>query len=396
MSAWLRRLCSDTLFKRLFVLLWAALVVSHLAAFAVSTGWLWSDRGAAGRLPTLPSLPPMDAHRPPGMAGAPPAPPPDGHAPPPDAWPGRSPDAHPGPPPDEDRGGPRGHDSLLMVDYAVRLMLIGLCAWWGARWLSAPVRRLMHASRQLGSIVGQPGAQLPRLDESRGTVEVREAAHVFNEMAQHLDEAFRHRGLLMAAISHDLRTPLTRIRLRLEALGPEDDRVGRCVADVAEMDKLLEDALAVFRGLGTPEPTQVTDITALVQSLCDDAAELGQPVQFSGEAATAPAQPVALRRVIGNLLSNALRYGHRAEVSVRHEGRQVLITVDDEGPGIPAHELQAVFAPFHRLESSRNRASGGSGLGLYIARDLAQRQGASVTLSNRPQGGLRAEVRLPA
>ncbi|WP_348755633.1 ATP-binding protein [uncultured Aquincola sp.] len=387
MKAWLRRWWADTLFKRLFVLLWAALVVSHLAAFIVATGWPSGPRvphAAAGALPDLPTLPSL-----------PPLPPPaDG----PHAGPGpRPPHAAPLLPPHATgEPGRRDYRNVLLLDYAVRLLLIGLCAWWGARWLSAPVRRLVAASRQLGAAVGRPGAQLPKLDEARGTVEVREAAHVFNEMAQQLDESFRHRGLLMAAISHDLRTPLTRIRLRLEALGPDDDRVRRCVADVAEMDTLLEDALALFRGLGTPEPTQATDITALVQALCDDAAELGQPVQFSGEPATAPAQPVALRRVVGNLLSNAVRYGGQAQVAVRRQGPQVVITIDDAGPGIPQAALQAVFEPFHRLESSRNRASGGSGLGLYIARDLAQRQGATVGLSNRPEGGLRAEVRLPA
>lgn len=389
MKRWWRRWWADTLFKRLFVLLWAALVVSHLAAFSVSTGWWWRTDAPAGPLPTLPSLPPMDAQRPPGLHGGLP----------PEARPGFRPEGPPLRGPGPAGPGPSGPGHLLVLDYGVRLLLIGLCAWWGARWLSAPVRRLVEASRQLGAAVGRPGATLPRLDEARGTVEVREAAHVFNEMAQQLDESFRHRGLLMAAISHDLRTPLTRIRLRLESLGPEDDRVRRCVADVTEMDTLLEDALALFRGLGTPEPTQPTDITALVESLCDDAVELGQPVRFQqtdDAAATAPAQPVALRRVVGNLLSNAVRYGSRAEVAVRRQGPQVVITVDDEGPGIPEPALKAVFEPFHRLESSRNRASGGSGLGLYIARDLAQRQGASVSLSNRPQGGLRAEVRLPA
>lgn len=390
----LRRWCADTLFKRLFLLLWATLVVSHLAAFSVSTGWLWRSDAPAGPMPTLPSLPPMDLEPPP-TAGGPPGARPGAR---PEGPPGSHADRRPGPPPAGD-GPPRERPHLLVLDYGVRLLLIGLCAWWGARWLSAPVRRLVEASRQLGAVVGRPGATLPRLDEARGTVEVREAAHVFNEMAQQLDESFRHRGLLMAAISHDLRTPLTRIRLRLESLGPEDDRVRRCVADVAEMDTLLEDALALFRGLGTPEPTQPTDITALVESLCDDAVELGQPVSFQqadDAAATAPAQPVALRRVVGNLLSNAVRYGGRAEVAVQRQGDQVVITVDDEGPGIPEQALKAVFEPFHRLESSRNRASGGSGLGLYIARDLAQRQGARVSLSNRPQGGLRAEVRLPA
>lgn len=303
MKAWLRRWWADTLFKRLFLLLWGALVVSHLVAFAVATGWPLHLNEGSGRMPTFPSLPP----------GGLPAP-------------GAAPPGHVGP-----RGpAPPLGNGMLVVDYGVRLLLIGLAAWWGARWLSAPTRRLVHASRRLGAAVGRPGAELPRLDERRGTLEVREAARVFNEMAQQLDESFRHRGLLMAAISHDLRTPLTRMRMRLEALGG-DDRVQRCVADIAEMDALIDSALEVFRGLGTPEPAQATDITALVQSLCDDALEQGQPVAFKGDAATAPAQPMALRRIVANLLSNALRYGERARVAVRLAGDSVVVTVDDDG-----------------------------------------------------------------
>lgn len=393
----MRRWFSDTLFKRLFFLMWAALVVSHLAAFTVSTGWLWSDRQTPARLPTFPSLPPGAL---PDRGPGPSMPPFGEHRGPRDMAPPGEPRGpfEPGVEPRGDAppagGRPPVRDRLLLVDYGVRLLLIGMAAWWGARWLSAPMRRLVHASRELGRTLGRQGATLPRLDEHRGTVEVRETAHVFNEMAQQLDESFRHRGLLMAAISHDLRTPLTRMRMRLENLA-DDARVQRCIADIAEMDQLIDSALEVFRNAGTSEPMQATDITALVQSLADDLIEQGQPVTFAGETAAAPAQPMALRRVVSNLLSNALRYGERATVAVQADAQHVSITIDDEGPGIPPHELEAVFAPFHRVESSRNRNTGGTGLGLYIARDLAARQGASLSLRNRETGGLRAEIRLP-
>jgi protein-histidine pros-kinase len=213
-------------------------------------------------------------------------------------------------------------------------------------------------------------------------------------MSQQLVELVNARALLVAAISHDLRTPLTRIRMRLAA-GEGDPLVARSIADIHEMDDLIESALEVFRGPGHEEAAQVTDVLALVQSLVDDLADLGQPVSVLGVPALARVHPAALRRVVGNLVNNALRYGVRAEVLVEAHGPDVQIVVDDFGPGIPQAQLEAVMQPFFRLESSRNRATGGSGLGLYIARDLVTRQGGTLTLANREEGGLRATITLP-
>ena len=183
--------------------------------------------------------------------------------------------------------------------------------------------------------------------------------------------------------------------MRLE--GSESDPLtARSIADIHEMDDLIESALEVFRGAGGhEEASQVTDVHALVQSLVDDLADLGQPVSVQGTAAPAPVQAAALRRVVSNLVNNALRYGQRAHVAVHLLGDAVHIVVDDQGPGIPAAQLDAVMKPFYRLESSRNRLTGGSGLGLYIARDLIARQGGTLTLANRPEGGLRATIELP-
>jgi signal transduction histidine kinase len=186
------------------------------------------------------------------------------------------------------------------------------------------MRRLVGASRDLAKAMAQ-GDPVPRLDERRGTHEVREAAHVFNDM-------------------------------------------------------------------GAP---QLTDVHALVQSLTDDLQELGRPVQLQGEPVLARVQPRALRCVVDNLLGNALRYGGSAEVSVCRTPTHVRIEIDDQGPGIPLAQMEAVFQPFFRVEASRSRATGGTGLGLYIARDLVQRQGGTLTLANRPEGGLRASVTLP-
>jgi protein-histidine pros-kinase len=182
--------------------------------------------------------------------------------------------------------------------------------------------------------------------------------------------------------------------MRLEA-SENDPLAMRSIADIHEMDDLIESALEVFRGPGHEEAPQVTDVLALVQSLTDDLADLGQPVTVLGLPALARVRPVALRRVVSNLVNNALRYGVRAEVLVSTHGSDVEIIVDDFGPGIPEAQLDAVMQPFFRLEHSRNRLTGGNGLGLYIARDLITRQGGTLTLANRTEGGLRAKITLP-
>jgi signal transduction histidine kinase len=365
----MKRLWQDTLFRRLFVLMWVALVVSHLAGFLAFRAML--PPGDAG--PPLSQLPPL-----PSLAPAP--------------W------AQHEPPHADGRGGPPGPPPQaggLWLDYAVRALLIGVAAWFGARWLSAPMRRLSHAAHALGESLGT--REPPTLDERSGTIEVREAAEVFNRMARKLHEQFDARGLFMAAISHDLRTPLTRIRLRLEQRLP-DPLIEQCIADLREMDELIDGVLDALRNERTAEPLQALDAGALVQALADDLAEQGHVVQVNAPPAVVQAQPAALRRVLGNLLSNALRYGDGpVEVEVRRtDDRHVHITIDDHGPGIPEAQLQAVFEPFVRLEASRSRATGGVGLGLHIARELAQRQGGTLSLSNRPEGGLRARLVLPS
>jgi signal transduction histidine kinase len=364
----LRRWWSDTLFKRLFALMWIALVASHLVAWALVVHWALPPGGphVVGHgpgVPMLPSLPPT-----PGLPGA--------------ALPGDGPDDAPLLP-----------TGALLFDYGVRLLIIGVAAWWGARWLAAPVRRLVGASHALGASIGGQ-APLPALDERRGTVEVREAARVFNDMARQLDAQFKGRGLLIAAISHDLRTPLTRMRMRLESMQHEP-AAERCIADVREMNELIDSALEMFRGEGYAEPPRSTDVYALVQALGDDLVEQGHDVSVEGMPAIVPVQPAALRRALANLLANAVRYGERADVRVLRDETGVTVLVEDSGPGIPQDQLDAVFEPFYRVDSSRSRSTGGTGLGLYIARDLVRRQGGRLALANRAEGGLRAAVFLP-
>jgi signal transduction histidine kinase len=372
---------TDTLAKRLFWLMTVALVGSHFVAYlAVSTlNARGGERGVAQaleRLPTMPSLPPMGV-------------PPMGRPPSPGA------DGRPGPPGAPPNGAPRSlPSSALALDYAIRFALIALAAWFGARWLARPVARLVSASHQLASTLDQ-NATPPHLDETHGTREVREAAQVFNRMAAQLKQQFDARGLMIAAISHDLRTPLTRMRMRLETPREEGELRQRCITDIREMDGLIDSVLDVFRAPQARALLQRTDVGALVQSLVDDMAELGQRVSAECVPAVAAVDAAALRRVLGNLIGNGLRYGTRVQVSVASDAHDVRILIDDDGPGIHESKLEAVFEPFVRIETSRSRQTGGVGLGLFIARELTQRQGGMLTLSNRAEGGLRAELLLP-
>jgi len=374
----------DRLGLRLFVLMWLALVLSH--------GVAWSLVMRVG----LPAHGPERS--PPGLAQP--------HAGGPPVRPGSEPgdeDGGPGGPPPRAMGQPMAHvvptfpslpPSLPwragLLDYGVRLLVIALAAWWGSRWLARPVRRLVDSARGLTPALAQ-GRPAPLLDEQQGTREVREAAEVFNRMAAELSGQFEERGLMMAAISHDLRTPLTRLRLRLETGEVEPGMRDRCIDDIREMNRLVESVVEVFR----PERAvalQRVDLSALAQSAVDDLAESGATLSFEGEPRVVNADPQALRRVLDNLLVNAQRYAGGARVRVQPWADGTVLWVDDDGPGIPEAELARVCQPFRRVEGSRNRATGGTGLGLYIASELARRQGIALTLANRPEGGLRAQL----
>ncbi|MFT3956768.1 MAG: ATP-binding protein [Piscinibacter sp.] len=364
----------DTLFVRLFLLMWVTLVGSHLIAWSVAA----PSPGMGHPAQVVPDdPPPWSGPQGPGQ-GPPPGPPRERPLPPLATL----------PPADLPAG-------TQWTDYLLRMAVIALGAALGARWLAAPMRRLSKASAGLSDALAR-GRKPDELDVDHGTNEVRATARVFNTMAARLQQQFDARSLEMAALSHDLRTPLTRLRLRLERL-PED-LAGAAVADVREMDDMIDATLEVMREQRDDAPRRVIDAVALLQALADDHAELGHEVSLDDglTPARVHAHPAAMRRVLGNLIGNALRYGRCARIGLTVRDGQVEIHVDDDGPGLPPERIEQAFAPWVRLAGDAGRSDHGHGLGLAIARDLAERDGGTLSLANRPEGGLRATLRLPA
>jgi signal transduction histidine kinase len=260
---------------------------------------------------------------------------------------------------------------------------------FAVRWMTRPLNVLAEAALGLGEDINRPP-----LDES-GPLEVSRAARAFNSMQQKLAKFISERTRIFAAMSHDLKTPITRLRLRAELL---DDAALRAkfVKDLEEMEAMVSAALDFMRGVEPNEPAQPVSIVALLESLQADAREVGGDVDIEG-AAHAPysGHAQSLKRCVANLIDNAVKYGQRAIVAVADSAGELTIAVRDEGPGIPEAELERVFEPFYRLDASRNRATGGSGLGLTIARNIARAHGGELALRNRPEGGLEAVLTLP-
>jgi signal transduction histidine kinase len=266
---------------------------------------------------------------------------------------------------------------------------IGLLAWLVARIATRPLRQLADAADKLD--ISRAGEPLPEL----GSSEVRVATRAFNRMQKRIYEDVRERTGMLAAITHDLQTPLTRLRLRLEKL-PDEALRNKLVGDMQSMQQMLQEGLELSRSLDASEAPQLLDLDSLLDSLCSDAIEAGQQVDyFRHTAVQLKAQPLALRRAFSNLLDNAVKYGQRAEVSLSRDARQCHVRIRDFGPGIPPELQEAVFTPFYRIEHSRSRESGGTGLGLSIARNIVLRHNGELTLTNHAEGGLQVHVVLP-
>ena len=277
----------------------------------------------------------------------------------------------------------------LLLTLAMLLLLVLALSLIAVRWLSRPLQTLADAAEALGKNIHR--APLPE----DGPTEVRQAARAFNTMQSRLVRYIDDRTQVLAAMSHDLKTPLTRLRLRAELL--DDDALReRFEKDLGEMQTMVADALAALRGLDGPAQSVPVDMMALLESLQADNEAMGRSVQIEGRTSTPfMGDPARLRRCVGNLLDNAVTYGQRARVRVEDGPKALTLRIGDEGPGIPDAMLEKVFDPFFRLEGSRSRETGGTGLGLSIARNIARAAGGELSLRNVPQGGLEASLVLP-
>jgi len=287
---------------------------------------------------------------------------------------------------------PRDAASLpvrLLLTLGVLLAAVLGLSFVAVRWLSRPLRTLAEAADALGKNIHRP----PLTED--GPTEVRQAAQAFNTMQARLVRYIEDRTQVLAAMSHDLKTPLTRLRLRTELLDDDDTRQ-RFEKDLGEMQAMVTDALAALRGLDSPTESVPVDVMALLESLQADNAEMGRSVEIEGQPdAPLLCDPARLRRCVGNLVDNAVAYGQRARVRVEDSPKALTLRVRDDGPGIPEDMLERVFDPFFRLEGSRSRDTGGTGLGLSIARNIARAAGGDLSLRNVPEGGLEARLVLP-
>ena len=269
-------------------------------------------------------------------------------------------------------------------------IVVALFATWASRRVTAPLARFAEAADRIGRDV----ITAPPLPET-GTPELRRAAVTFNRMQDRLRRLIEDRTQMLAAISHDMRTALTRLRLRTETI-PDEVQRGKAEDDLAQMELMLEATLSFAKDEATGEVRQAVDLASLAQTLCDDASDAGATVRYQGpDHLTLSCSTVAIRRALANLIDNAITYGGEATVSLSEDAATILIVVADRGPGIPEQDRERVFAPFQRLEGSRSRETGGTGLGLSIARSAVRRHGGDIVLADRAGGGLEARINLP-
>ena len=292
-----------------------------------------------------------------------------------------------GPPP----GAPPWGRTFLLA-FALSALGVAVVTVAMGRRISKPMQRLATAAGRLGR--GEEVGDLPEA----GPVELRSTVRAFNLMRERLDRFVRDRTAMLAAISHDLRTPITSLRLHAELVEDERTRT-KIVAALDEMQRMTEETLAFIREDMRQEETRTVDLHALIDSVAADLADLGHeisvPESTESGRVLAACRPVALRRAFRNLLENAGAYGVRATARIARDDAGLRVVIEDEGPGIPELDLDRVFEPFVRLEESRSRDTGGTGLGLAIARTIVRRHGGDIRLENREKEGLRATVALP-
>ncbi|MEI6557611.1 MAG: ATP-binding protein [Rhodospirillaceae bacterium] len=280
------------------------------------------------------------------------------------------------------------HGGISALVMAVPVLVLSL---WVVRRLTRPLSEIAAAAERFGRDVGAP--PLPET----GPDEVRMVARAFNAMQRQLRSFVEDRTRMLAAISHDLRTPITLLRLRTEFIADPEEQA-RMRATLDEMEAMIAATLSFAREDAAREARQTVDLVGLLSSICYDMADAGLPVSFEPEPAGRrpfECRRSALKRALTNLIDNAVTYGHAARIALTAGGASLIVTIDDDGPGIPEAEQEAVFSPFYRLEPSRNSATGGVGLGLSVVRTVIQAHGGTIGFTNRPEGGLTATVTLP-
>lgn len=350
----MKRFMPDTVFGRLFGLVVLAVLASHILVFAVFINLAPGGPSAERPAPHSSALRPDRAQAPDGLRRPPPPSPLNG----------------------------------MLIGLLIQFIAVTVAAWYGARMLARPIQQLASAAEKLGDNLSSPPI------EEQGPREARRASRVFNRMQDNIRAQIEARERFLAAVSHDLRTPLTRMKLSIESLA--DTGVGeRLRNDIGEMTSMLDATLSYLRGEAMDEAWQRIDIQSLVDSVAEDAQENGHQVSVIGQAEPIEGLPHALRRCLDNLVDNAVRYGEAATLSLTDGPSSLVIEVRDKVPGIPENRIAQVMGPFVRIEDSRNRNSGGVGLGLSIARDAAHRNRGELSLRNAPGGGLIARVTLP-
>lgn len=269
------------------------------------------------------------------------------------------------------------------------LISIAILAYLVTRMTMRPLKQLAQAAKDLGNDINHPPLALS------GASEIRQASAAFNAMQARIRQHIFQRTQMLAAITHDLQTPLTRLRLRLEKVA-DSELYDRLVGDLSAMQSMVKEGLDLARSMDSTETMQALDLDSLLDSVCSDATDAGQNVTLAGHAGMAlMGRPIAMRRCLVNLIDNAVKYGQYAHVTVERITGAARIRIRDGGPGIAPDQLAKVFEPFYRIETSRSRESGGTGLGLTIARNIAEQHGATVLLSNHVDGGLEVTLTVP-
>jgi signal transduction histidine kinase len=294
------------------------------------------------------------------------------------------------------------HSPAFLAAFLLMTLAAGGLTLWAVRRLTAPVATLAAAADRLGRDVN--AAPLPE----DGPTEVATAAAAFNIMAGRMRRLLQDRSFMLAAIGHDLRTPITRLKLRAEFM-EDDEQRRKMLSDLDELEAMVSAALSLGRDTSIDEPPSEVDLVSLVRTVLDETAdtrpEAAEKLTYCGpDHLTVRARPFALKRALTNVVSNAVKYGGSAAVTLDGPdplgeaagSAQVTLTVEDDGPGIPPDDVERLFQPFQRLEPSRNRDTGGMGLGLTITRNILRAHGGEATIGNRPGGGARATMTLPA